>query len=161
SAAALLSILIPTTRLSAQADGTTIRIKTVKQKGTWITGAAVGITHDSVGIIPARTHDTLRYARSKLHKMEVSRGRKSNAVRGLIGGAAVGLALGVACVASTDEDDWAGCEGGGEVAAFTLTFGALGAGLGALSHRELWEEVPVTSPDAGSAGGGPAPTPEP
>ena len=145
----LLSILVHTARLSAQADGTPIRLQTIAKKGSWVTGHAAGITADSVGIVQSsgnvvtRSHDTLRYARAELHRMEVSIGHRSNAGRGALIGGGIGLALGVACVAATDEDDWGGCEGGSEVAILTLGFGGLGVLFGALSHHEIWEEVPL------------------
>ena len=152
AAAAIAAAMLPdATPLAAQADGTPIRVQTAVKPRKWITGRAAGITADSIGVVQshgtvlARSYDTLRYARAELHRMEVSRGHESNAGRGALIGGGIGLVLGVACVAATDDDDWAGCEGGGEVAVFTLGFGGLGALLGALSHHEIWGEVPVDS----------------
>lgn len=159
STAALLSILIPPSRISAQADGTPIRVQTLVKKGKWITGRATGVTADSVGIIQSsgnvvtRSHDTLRYARTALHRIEISTGHRGNAGRGALIGGGIGLVLGVACVAATDEEDWGGCEGGTEVAVLTLGFGGLGALFGALSHHEIWEEVPVNPAAQGPAPG--------
>jgi hypothetical protein len=155
TAATLLSSLVPAGRIAAQADGTPIRIQTRTKPGKWITGRAAGITADSVGLaqssgnVVTRSYDTLRYARTELARMEVSRGHKSNVGRGALIGGGIGLVLGVACVAATSEDDWGGCEGGSEVAVLTLGFGGLGALFGALSHHELWEEVAVDAPASG------------
>jgi hypothetical protein len=145
-AAALLSSLIPSSRIAAQADGTPIRVQTLVKKGKWITGRATGVTADSVGIVPDESRDTLRIAKSELHRLDVSVGRKSNAGRGaLIGGAGGGgamLALGVACLVATEQGDITGC-GGEEVALFTLAGAASGAAVGALigafSHHEKWK----------------------
>lgn len=148
SLAVLLASLMPVMRLAAQGDGTPIRIQTAAKPGKWITGLAIGITPDSVGIIPLKTQDTLRYPRSALTRMEVSAGRKSNAGRGALIGGAVGGGLmvifGAACAADTNEDDYVGCEGS-DVPMYGLvgaaTGAAVGALIGALSHREKWEEV--------------------
>lgn len=156
---AVLRLLAPD-HLAAQADGTPIRIQTALKPGTWITGAAIGITPDSIGIVPTASADTLRFARSELHTMEVSQGRKSNAGRGaLIGGGVVGglgLVLGVACAATTDESDWVGC-GANEVVAITavgaLSGAALGALIGATSHRERWAPARL-APNVSVGGGG-------
>jgi hypothetical protein len=147
-AAALLSILNPVGRLSAQADGIPIRLQTTAKPGKWITGRAAGVTSDSVTIVPNNTPDTLRFAKGELHRLEASQGRKSNAGKGALIGGAVGggvmLALGIACAADTSEGDIVGC-GGREVAVVTLAGAASGAALGALigtmSHREKWEAV--------------------
>jgi hypothetical protein len=146
----------PITFLSAQVDGTPIRLQTAAKPGKWITGQAVGITDDSVGIILEKSGDTLRYARADLQRMDVSVGRKSNVGRGAVKGAAIvggfGLVLGVACVAGTDENDWAGCEGS-DVALFTVAGAATGAALGALlgstAHQEMWQpvELEVRAPE--------------
>jgi hypothetical protein len=146
----LVAGFLPTS-LSAQADGTPIRIQTRAKPGKWITGRAQGITPDSIGMVLEKTFDTVRYARGDLHRMDVSMGRKSNAGRGAVKGAAivggVGLVLGVACVADTHEDDWFGCDGG-DVAIFTaagaVTGAALGALLGATAHHEQWRPAELT-----------------
>ena len=149
-AIALLAGLGHAAPLAAQADGTPIRIRTAARPGKWITGRAAGITTDSIGIVPDTSADTLRYARNELHRLEVSVGRKSNAGRGaLIGGGilgGLGVVLGVACVADTDEGDFIGCEGS-DVPLFGLAGAATGAAvgglIGALSHREKWEAVEI------------------
>ncbi|TFG86539.1 MAG: hypothetical protein E4H17_04075, partial [Gemmatimonadales bacterium] len=84
SGAALLFILISVGRLSAQADGSPIRLQTAAKPGKWITGRTVGITADPVGVVQSygavltRTYDTLRFARAELHRIEVSGGHRSN-----------------------------------------------------------------------------------
>ena len=159
AAAAIAAAMLPgATQLTAQADGTPIRVQTVAKPKKWVTGRAAGATADSIGVaqshgaVLTRSYDTLRYARAELHRMQVSRGHRSNAGRGALIGGGIGLVLGVACVGSTDDDDWTGCEGGGEVAVITLGLGGLGALLGALSHHEIWGEVPIDSDAVGPPG---------
>jgi hypothetical protein len=155
--AALVALtLLAALDLRAQTNGTPIRLQTAAKPGHWITGMAAGAFADSVAIIPRQSPDTLRYARSDLHRMEVSRGRKSNADRGaLIGGGIVGafgLGVGIACA----NDEFLQCTGG-DVALVTFTGAvsgaALGALIGALSHRELREDVKVAPHVAGGEGG--------
>ena len=147
SAAALLSTLIPADQLAAQADGTPIRLQTAARPGKWITGRAAGVTADSIGIVPLKHPDTLRYARGDLQRMDVSRGRKSYAGRGALIGTGVGLAIGVVVVATADWNDcsdWEGlCEvaGAGIVALSTAGGAGAGAIIGAFSHHEKWKAV--------------------
>jgi hypothetical protein len=157
SAAAVLSTLIAAGPLAAQADGTPVRVQTREDQGRWITGRAVGITADSIGIarmlgpVRKRSNDTVYVARNDLVRMQVSRGRKNNVVRGAIGGAAVGLVLGVAAAVGSEGSMVE--FGGGAVAGLTVGLGGLGALFGALSHHEIWEEVPAVAPDTTTAVG--------
>ena len=157
SATALLSILISAGRLAAQADGAPIRLQTAVTPGKWITGCAAGITPDSVGIVPDTSADTLRYARTELHRLEVSVGRKSNAGRGALIGAVVlggfGVAFGAygASVCGGCDDNTTGTF----VAGFGLAGAAVRAGIGAAigsgKHHEQWRVVEISPPPA--AGG--------
>ena len=147
SFAVLLVHLVPSRAVSAQADGTPIRIQTTARPGKWITGRSAGITADSVRIIPDRTADTLRFDRRELGRLDVSQGRRSYAGRGALIGAGVGLVIGAAVVATADWDgcsDWEGlCEvAGAEIVALSIAGGAgAGAIIGAFSHHEKWKEV--------------------
>lgn len=166
SFAVLLVQLVPFRAVSAQADGTPIRIQTTARPGKWITGMAVDVAADSLGIVRTRgavltrSYDTLRFARAELQRMEVSQGHKSNAGRGaLIGGAVLGgagLALGISCVGTTSANALVGYEGSA-VPIIALTSAALGAGvgalLGALSHRERWGAASLGLHTEGEAGG--------
>ncbi|MDH3457542.1 MAG: hypothetical protein OER90_11955 [Gemmatimonadota bacterium] len=87
---------------------------------------------------------------SSVSRLEVSRGRKSNAVKGLaigsVAGVVVGAVLGV--VASTGSGEtlcyWGTVEcGASGAAAFGVFGGLVGLGIGALSKTERWEEVPL------------------
>jgi len=95
------------------------------------------------------THTTLvRVPVTQVARLEVSLGRRSNidhgAKRGLLIGAGVGLVLGLASAADTSGYV---CDGAACVLQGTLgvaaTGAALGAGIGALSSRDIWRDVPV------------------
>ncbi len=130
--------------------GSRVRLKTVDPSTKWVQGDLVRLSEDSLHIVPAGGADSLAFATGAIDRLEVSRGRRSNAGKGaLLGlaiGAGAGLALGVA--ASAEECSGIGCTevGPGEVVAVMAFFGATGAGLGALigaaSHSERWEQVP-------------------
>jgi len=142
-AAALVTSALWPTALSAQSDGTPIRIQSTAKPRKWVTGRAAGITADSVAIVPNKSRDTLRFGKSELHRMDVSVGQKSDAgpmaAEGALFFGGLGLTLGLACASAGDP-----C-GPGDVAAATTIGAAGGAALGALigsfSHHERWETV--------------------
>ncbi len=80
--------------------------------------------------------------------VEVSRGMKSNVVKGaLIGGAVSGgIVLGLGLAAQGDDSGWFEVTAG-DVAIATAVFGAVGAVIGgiigAASSGERWQEVPL------------------
>ena len=106
------------------------------------TGLLVAVQRDSL------TVDTLTVARASITRLEVQRGRKTNARKGAwIGALSLGLAgvgLGIAGCADydCDGDEWSAVIGvlGGVGA---LGGGLIGLGVGALIKTERWEEVPL------------------
>lgn len=127
-------------------------------------GARVRITtehpskHPEIGTLISADADSLRFTSAtgtavaipttSVTRLEYSRGRRSNAghgaaIGGLIG-AGTGLFLGI--LASRDDDNFYEI-GPEEIAGVTALLGAVGAGLGgiigATSHRERWELVPI------------------
>jgi hypothetical protein len=85
---------------------------------------------------------------SDVVKLEISRGRKSNAGKGTLIGAGVGLVVGLmAAAASTDDSDslgefsWLVYPPSG-----ILVGGTLGLVVGALTRTEKWQEVPLPQP---------------
>jgi hypothetical protein len=106
------------------------------------------------GTLLSRTPDTLRLGSpngapvaipvARLTSLEVSRGksRSAGAVRGIMWGAPIGLALG-ATSASSATGDCIGCtkdySRGGWVALSTFGGALWGAGIGALIGRERWD----------------------
>ena len=107
------------------------------------TGLLVSVQRDSL------TVDTLTVARASITRLEVQRGRKTNARTGAwigalsLGLAGVGLGIGV-CVQriECEGDEWSAVIGvlGGVGA---LGGGLIGLGVGALIKTERWEEVPL------------------
>ena len=112
-----------------------------------VVGTVVAQERDSLRLIVAGAPVALAHA--SFQKVEMSRGRYSNAGNGaLIGlglGGGTGLLLGVAAVASCGPEEWI-CPGPAAVPVMAILFGGLGAGLGALlgsgSSGERWDEVP-------------------
>ena len=110
--------------------GSRVRLKTVDPSTKWVQGDLVRLSEDSLHIVPAGGADSLAFATGAIDRLEVSRGRRSNAGKGaLLGlaiGAGAGLALGVA--ASAEECSGIGCPevGPGEVVAVMAFFGATG-----------------------------------
>ena len=106
------------------------------------------------GTLLARTPDTLKLGSpsgapvaipiARLTSLEVSRGksRAAGALRGIMWGAPIGLALG-ALSASSVTGDCIGCtkdySRGGWVAVSTVSGALWGAGIGALIGRERWD----------------------
>jgi hypothetical protein len=125
-----------------------------------IYGSVVAIRADTLVVKIQGSDAPTAFPVSSVTKLEVSRGKKSNAGRGaLIGGtvfAALALGLGIAdmgreCPPPEPGNPFAGfwCEETeiGHVVAATLVCGGLGAGLGALigwgAKSDRWEEVPL------------------
>jgi hypothetical protein len=115
-----------------------------------VQGDLLRLSEDSLYILPAGGVDTLAFATGAIDRLEVSRGRRSNAGKGALLGLAIGAGAGLVfgALASAEECSGFGCTevGPGEVVAVMALFGATGAGLGALigaaSHSERWEQVP-------------------
>ena len=125
-----------------------------------IYGSVVGIRADTLVVKIQGSDAPTAFPVSSLTKLEVSRGKKSNAGRGaLVGGtvfAALALGLGIAdmgreCPPPEPGNPFSGfwCEETEirHVVAATLVCGGLGAGLGALigwaGKSDRWEEVPL------------------
>lgn len=92
----------------------------------------------------------VRVPMAQVARLQVSLGRRSNidhgAKRGLLIGSGIGLALGIAWAA--DNTGFLTCDAGCvlvNVLGGASTGAALGAGIGALSSRDIWQDVPVRS----------------
>ncbi len=104
------------------------------------TGQLVAVQRDNL------TVDTLTVVRASITRLEVQRGRKTNALKGAsigalsLGLAGVGLGIG-ACRGFSDvctsEGEWAAIGGAIGVA----VGGLIGLGLGAFTKTDRWEEV--------------------
>lgn len=125
--------------------GDRIRVKTTIAGGAQLIGTYYSADGDNLVL---HTNDAGRYTIpwDDVSRLELSRGKQSNAGKGaLIGlgvGAGLGLASGLALAA--DQDDFFDVNAGNVVAG-TIGSAALGAGVGALvgmlSKSERWENV--------------------
>ena len=121
------------------------RIRIHQHQGAPVTGALVATTDSAVTVRTSET-DTVVVPRSGIAKVEVYAGMRSNAgsgaLTGLLVGGLGGALIGVAASGS-DDGDFFDFGAGTWAAGIGLTFGALGAGIGALigsgSHHEKWE----------------------
>ncbi len=114
-----------------------------------ITGNVADLAFDTLIVLPEGGGEALTFDPRDLRKIEVSQGKKGNALLGLAVGAGVGVGLGLA-ICSYDE--WAGCrfEGndltGASVALAAAVFGGIGAGVGALIKTERWTDAQLPEP---------------
>jgi len=129
-------------------SGSRVRITMAKPSKQRHLGTLVSLDQDSVRFLDSSGVNAVPV--TSVGRLELSRGRRSNAGKGaIIGGVtagALGLILGLA--ASTEDDAFVEI-GTGEIAAVTVILGAGGAGIGALigatSKSEHWEPVALTS----------------
>ncbi len=145
--------------LSEISTGTRIRVTVDTAPARPLVGSLVG---QDGGSIQLRMQDVQQMSRtglpafkvvsvllSKITRLELSRGRHSNAGKGAmyggLTGAGAGLVIGLAATAGNGGGFFE--VGPGEVALGTLVMGGLGAGVGAiigsLSSHDQWEVVSV------------------
>jgi hypothetical protein len=115
----------------------------------WV-GTLLSADADSVRLTSSKNGQTVAVPTISVVRLERSRDRRSNAGRGaLIGGlAGAGAALLLGIIASSGDDS--GYEIGSDefaagTALFSATCAALGSLIGAASHRERWESIPLPS----------------
>jgi hypothetical protein len=119
-----------------------------------ITGNVANLAFDTLIVLPEGGGEALTFDPRDLRKIEVSQGKKGNALLGLGVGAGVGIAsaVGLAIWACNADDD--GCTSG-QVAGGALALSAIGAGLGAgigaLIKTERWRDasIPASPPPVG------------
>ena len=142
----------------AQADsGSRVRVTTnVGLQRRW-TGALISAGADSVRLTSSRDGRVVSFPTATVMRLEQSHDRRTNAGGGAVIGALIGggtgLVLGL--LASSEDDSWFEV-GPGEIAAASLTLAAMGGGLGAIigavSHRERWEPMPIPGRPATQVG---------
>lgn len=122
-------------------------------------GARVRIDGEFTGSVADLWNDTLvlqatdQYGRGSLtlavndiERLEVSRGRKGNAVAGAVAGLFAGALVGLAAGTASCEDSFIFSRGdciGMSAAGFAAIGVGVGALIGALAKTEHWETVPV------------------
>ena len=109
-----------------------------------ITGNVADLAFDTIVVVPEEGGEALTFDSRDLRKLEVSQGKKGNALLGLAVGLGVGVGVGIASCSGENA-----CEGGapGVVAAVGAAFfGGLGAGVGALIKTERWKVAQFPAP---------------
>jgi hypothetical protein len=146
-----LSVLVSNADLGAQATpplepGSRIRVRAPDAGANKLVGAYLGTVADTLRVQMEELSSVRSIPFSSVVALEASRGRKSNALKGMglgfVGGAGAGLVVGLAV--DRGDDDASRLQLIGLGAGF---FGACGAvvGLltGAMITSERWEEVPL------------------
>jgi hypothetical protein len=151
--ASLLLLLMPVT-LPVQEEtplraGSRVQVHLADPKPRLVRGSLVGAEADSVRLLSENGRDTLAFSTAELSQIDTTAGRRARTGKGALLGAGIGAGAGLAlAVAATIE----GCSGFctdpsvGEIAAVSLIFAGVGAGVGALigsaTHTDRW--VPVS-----------------
>jgi len=141
-AGAQLSELQPGARVRIQAPG----IVAGRYVGTVLTRGVDTVEVGAPGTAP------VRIPLARITSAEVSRGssRTLGAIRGMVWGAPIGLAIGIVAAAGTDDDPYCfdSCSTGGSnkaelIAGSTLGGAFWGAAIGAIVGRERWERFEI------------------
>jgi hypothetical protein len=145
----LVVIAVGAQSAGGQVDsGARVRVTTDSLGQQRLVGTLLSADSDSLRLRSARDHQPVAVSTASVVRLEQSHGRRTRsghgaAVGALVGGGA-GLLLGL--IASGENDSWFEI-GPGEIAAasvFLAAGGALiGVLIGAASHTERWEPVPV------------------
>ncbi len=151
---AVVSLLVPLQNITAQQappieTGSRIRVTAPVLGADKMVGMLVEVDASRLRVQADDQASPMTISLADMTRLEVSQGRKSNALKGLgIGaliGAPIGVALGVAVSSESGDNQCyhnAGCIAIGGAAVGVV--GALvGLGIGALLKSERWEEVPL------------------
>lgn len=113
-----------------------------------ITGNITDLMSDTLVVVPEGGGDPLTFDRLGLRKIEVSQGKKGNALLGLGVGTAVGAAFALIACETSDSGCWIDGTNytAGVTAVFAVGLGGLGAGVGALIKTERWKEAEMLAP---------------
>ncbi len=153
---AVVPLLIPLAALSAQEPppieaGSRIRVTAPTVGADKLVGMCVEVDATRLRIQAGERVPPRAISLTDVTRLEVSQGRKSNALKGLLIGGLVGTPIGAAVggvVGSIAHGlDEAHASMAAYVATGALVFGAagglVGLGIGALSSSERWKEVPL------------------
>ncbi len=156
SAALLLSGVtsLPAADTTFVQTGDRVRLEASRISPGRLVGEVAELSGDTLVLLSEGSSSTIEIPASDLEQIEVSRGKKSNVILGLLIGAGVGAAsaAGLAIWFCNADDD--GCTSG-QVAGAGLTVTAivagLGAGIGALIKTERWKDaaMPASPPAVG------------
>jgi len=128
--------------------GGRVRIRTQAAPGDWIKGTLASADSGSIALVPEGAPplgpNELRLPREAVTRLELVTGKKRQWLRGLVIGAALGVAMGLAIdvdpVRCEFDDNYA-CSRGEALGLMGGTLGAVGAGIGALVRSDVWTPV--------------------
>jgi hypothetical protein len=128
--------------------GGRVRIRTQAAPGDWIKGTLASADSGSIALVPDGVPplgaNELRLPSATVTRLELVTGKKRQWLRGLVIGAALGVAMGFAIdvdpVRCEFDDNYA-CSRGEALGLMGGTFGAVGAGIGALVRKDVWTPV--------------------
>jgi hypothetical protein len=147
----LIQLLVGATAgpVYSQADsGSRVRVTTNVRSQRPLVGTLISVDTDSFRLMASTSRKLVAIPTASIVRLERSRNRRTNAGGGAVLGAAIGGGTGLllGLLASTEKDSFYEVDGGDVVVA-ALVLAVAGAGVGALigavSHREQWEEVPL------------------
>lgn len=128
--------------------GARVRVRTQSAPGDWIKGVLAGADAESIALVPDGAPplgpNQLRLPRQAVTRFELVTGTTRHWLRGLVIGAALGVAMGFAIDVDPERcqfDDNYACSRGGAVALMGGTSAVLGAGIGAFFKKDVWTPV--------------------
>jgi len=128
--------------------GVRVRIRTQSAPGDWIRGVLAGADSRSVALVPEGAPpigpNQLRLPRESVTRLEIVTGTERHWLRGLVIGAALGVAMGFAIDVDPERcefDDNYACSRGEAVALVGGTSAVIGASIGALFKKDVWTPV--------------------
>jgi hypothetical protein len=128
--------------------GARVRLRTQAAPDKWVKGVLVSADSGSIALVPEEAPplgaNQLRIPREAVTRLELATGKKRQWLPGLLAGAAAGVALSLSLDVDPERctyDDNYVCSRGGAIAWGGATFGAIGAGVGALVKTDRWTPV--------------------
>jgi hypothetical protein len=130
--------------------GARVRLRTRAAPGDWIKGYLARADSASVALVPEGAPpfgaNELRIPRDEVTRFELATGRKSQWLRGVVIGAALGVAMGFSMDVDPGRcqfDDNYFCSRGGAVALMGATSAGIGALVGAAFRKDVWTPVGI------------------
>ena len=128
--------------------GAQVRLRTQAAPGGWIKGVLAGADTGTIALVPEEAPplgaNQLRVPSGSVTRLEVLTGKKKQWLPGLVIGAALGVAIGVAEPVDPVQckiDPNTFCNRGAAVAAMAGTSAFLGALVGSLVKKDVWTPV--------------------
>jgi hypothetical protein len=145
-----LSVLVPLASLSPQEPppieaGSRIRVTAPDVGADKLVGMCVEVDATRLRVQAEEQASPLTISLTDVTRLEVSQGRKSHALKGLLIGSIVGVSTGVVVGLVVAESCWdheMECAAAG-AAVVSVTGALVGLGIGALSKSDRWEEIPL------------------